>query len=235
MNKRDDWYKSTHALRETLRSIPAWRSQGGHTPAMSANYKFGLAYHNQKQLWSIYNLKTDNIIATVRRTDSRVVIRYRKNSVYSPILCRYNYDSPTVHVESPNLRRNIRYVRDNVRSITEQAYEEERTATESVPSHAISWDDSITTSQFSYSINPQEYTATVADRSHSIGRPTYRGYSIDVLRDTLGSEASEGTALSEETLMYAVSQLQENNVRPDTNMWANLSNLSDEELRCLEN
>ncbi len=126
IDKRKDWEDSVHALRKTLHDIPVWKERpktSKNSGSRFANFKFGATYFERREMWYIYNVKTDNIIASIKNIGKGVALRYRPVSVYSSILSSYEYDRPTFHIASPNLIKNRRWVRSNVRDATRRAYD----------------------------------------------------------------------------------------------------------------
>lgn len=125
MNKRDDWELSQHSLRELLYHLPIDDTTNSQEDR-AFYYKFGAAYKADKKMWFIYNLKTDNVIGTVRKAYDRVLIRYRDVSVYSPILSRYRYKSETITIPSTTLGRNANWVRMRLRDRLQECYQKAR-------------------------------------------------------------------------------------------------------------
>lgn len=122
MTPKQDWQASCSQLRRLLKGLP----MSSRNMAMPNNnyFKFGFTVYSRTGYYYIYNVKTDNVIATVKRSGDKVFIRYRDVSVYSHILSTYKYDRPTYHIKTCNLGHRRRWVIDELKSWTTQSYQE---------------------------------------------------------------------------------------------------------------
>ncbi len=126
MKGKKDWEESAHALRKVLHELPLWQTRPETSTAgigRFTNFKFGATYYPRREMWYVYNVMADNIIASLKRTEKGVIMRYRPVSIYAPILSAYNYDRPTFHIPSTNLVKNRSWVRRDVRERTLQTYQ----------------------------------------------------------------------------------------------------------------
>ena len=103
MNKLD-WYISTSALRQAVAKI---RLDGiVQIGQPETFYKFHLVYDSSREIYHLYNLLTNNVVATFKARNDRLIIRYRENSFYSGIIKSLEWDGHTVvKVASSNLSR----------------------------------------------------------------------------------------------------------------------------------
>lgn len=105
--RRKTWEKSSRALRTVLKDIAG--------TGATTNYKFGSVFVDRPGHYLIYNVMSDNVIATVRVTPEKYIIRYRPTSIYANILAQYQYEKPTVHAKSTRLRMYRSYARSMLR------------------------------------------------------------------------------------------------------------------------
>lgn len=107
------------SLKELLTKLPSVVQTG--IPHIEI-YSFGAVYHPRLRIWHIYNLQTNNCIATIKFRDNKAVIQYRANSWYADVLKNFSYDGrATVCIPSIYLRRRSRWVRDNLRRRVQQS------------------------------------------------------------------------------------------------------------------
>lgn len=127
--KRVEWNRRSGALRKLMKELRTYRP---NSTSRYLEYCFGAVWHGGAGLWHVYNLNTNNCIATVRfvnmlrggelQEDSRVIIRYRPNSWYRDILSGFNYDVRTLHAPSTNLSKRSRWVKEQLRDRVVQNY-----------------------------------------------------------------------------------------------------------------
>lgn len=78
MNKLKEWSISARALKRVI----AFAS----TNRCRYDYKFSSIYDEHYKLYRIWNVKTKNVICTVKPMNRKIFIRYRQKSVYSPLM-----------------------------------------------------------------------------------------------------------------------------------------------------
>ena len=88
MNKLKEWSISARALR-TLINYVVSRQEDRY------EYKFNARYEPRYNIWNIWNYSTRNIICTLKFVGDRIIIRYRHNSYYAPVLQEYNKEKMT--------------------------------------------------------------------------------------------------------------------------------------------
>lgn len=78
MNKLKEWSISARALRRVIVHTCEDRER--------YDYKFGSTYDPTYNIYRIWNIKTNNVVCTVKQAGDKVFIRYRQNSHYSPVI-----------------------------------------------------------------------------------------------------------------------------------------------------
>lgn len=115
MERKQEWEESRSALRKIVREIVEANSD---TPT-NRLFAYKFAASRYRGMWYIWNAGADNIIATIKPTDKRWIVRYRPTSVYRDTLEklsemeRDNFPS-FVTMPSTNLTIQRRRIRSNV-------------------------------------------------------------------------------------------------------------------------
>lgn len=78
MNVIKEWSISARALRRVIQH--ACRDDSRY------DYKFSAVWDDRYKMFKIWNVKTNNIICTIKKTNDKIVIRYRQNSYYSSVM-----------------------------------------------------------------------------------------------------------------------------------------------------
>lgn len=117
---RQEWYKSTHNLRELLKEL----DENGSNRMVK--YKFGLEFNPTFQYYHLWNGLAKNTMATVRILSDRVVVRYRPNSHYKYELLKMKFGKKKmVFIPSETLSRHRAWVRNRIQSRIERVLQEE--------------------------------------------------------------------------------------------------------------
>lgn len=89
MNKLKEWSISSRILKNIINEAIMGR--------ISTGYKFNSVYDSRYDMFRIWNVKTQNVICTVKplvydstNNTRRTIIRYRHNSVYAPTMAMFN-------------------------------------------------------------------------------------------------------------------------------------------------
>ncbi len=102
MNKLREWSISARALKNVINSALRQRCR--------YDYKFNAVWDDRYRVMRIWNVKTSNVICTIKRGNSSndIFIRYRNASIYRPVMAELNgrkYDRcKIISMPSENLR-----------------------------------------------------------------------------------------------------------------------------------
>lgn len=121
MNKLE-WKRRTRAIRDVIR----YAREGAGEPI---KYGYGAVMDNRSRYWIFYSYRSDNVLALVRVTDKRVLVRYRDNSWYANVFKNItDTDVPVVTMPSTRLRRYRNFARDSLRYQTRRSIQRVRNA-----------------------------------------------------------------------------------------------------------
>lgn len=121
---RQEWNDSSHALRKLLADVPFLDRRTAENRYVQ--YKFGIAWSSRYNMWQLYNGKTKNVIATFKRSYSRrparIVIRFRRKSIYSGIISNWTLgDCEMVAIPSNRLGLHADWARQTLQSSVEES------------------------------------------------------------------------------------------------------------------
>lgn len=117
---REEWKLASGGLRKLLNELPNQNPREGGR-IRKYHDRFGALYNRRYRFWHIWNVDSENVIATIRFRRGRIIVRYRENSRYSYIIKLHKWQFPNTRVmvyPSRKLFRHKEWVKNNIHEQT---------------------------------------------------------------------------------------------------------------------
>lgn len=105
--KHDEWRDRMEGLQGVLRRIPDNPEEIGQADVVFIRYTF--AYLNYQERFYIWDNKHGLVVACINPRPDKMILRYRTDMKYSPVLANFSYPVETVNVPTSSGNLGIHY------------------------------------------------------------------------------------------------------------------------------